>query len=285
VDLRSLEIKFARSENLPVLPQIVGSVLKVADDPNSSPKLVERVIERDPAVTAKILRVANSAYYGGANVPTIGRAISVLGINTIRSLVVSIAYQQILSGQPFAQLFCKLDFWRHSLAVATGSRILGKIENPVKAEELFCAGMMHDVGLLVLDRFAPEELDRCVRLARDENVDLLVAEREILGFDHTVVGGLLADRWSLSSTIRNAIRFHGEVDKDEQHLQTTSFISVANTLAHQCGFTHNGPGSAEFDPRAIQALAMPEEQLEVIRVVMNQEILKAQEAFQLKAAA
>ncbi|MBC8065896.1 MAG: HDOD domain-containing protein, partial [Chlorobia bacterium] len=137
VNLQSLEIKIARSENLPVLPQIVSQIMKLADDPDASPKEMEQIIERDPAVTAKILRVANSSYYGVNNIPSIARAISMLGMNTIRSLIIGVAYQQIISGRTFASHFNKLEFWRHSLGVGTGSRILSKIKIPLSAEELY----------------------------------------------------------------------------------------------------------------------------------------------------
>src|SRR5271157_330857 len=99
----------ARSENLPVLPQVVSSVLRLADDPDASPKEMERIIERDPGITAKILRVANSAYYGMSQVPTIGRALTALGMNNVRSLVVGVAYQQVISGREMAAHFSKLE--------------------------------------------------------------------------------------------------------------------------------------------------------------------------------
>src|SRR5262249_24324776 len=153
----------SRSENLPVLPQIVSQVLKLADDVEASPKDMERIIERDPAITAKLLRVANSSYYGLHQVSSTGRAISMLGMNAVRSLVVGVAYQQIIAGRTQASHFNKLEYWRHSLGVATAARILAKLKAPMLSEEMYVAGMMHDVGLLVLDRFQPMELDKAVR--------------------------------------------------------------------------------------------------------------------------
>lgn len=283
MDVHELEIKIARSENLPVLPQIVSTVLKMADDPNSSPKVMERIIERDPAITAKILRVANSAYYGLNQVPSIGRAISILGLNTIRSLVIGVAYQQIISGKIQSARFSKLEFWQHSLAVAIGARILAKLKLPLKAEELYCAGMMHDVGLLVMDRFCPIELDASLQLAADRELELQVAERQILQFDHAEVGGLLAERWGLSPLMIGAIANQYRMSEDDPFFQATCFVSAANTLAHQCGYLNNAPSSSkEFHEGAAKAIGLPEPQLEVIRTVMMQEVQKAEEAFQIK---
>jgi len=188
VDLRSLEIKVSRSENLPVLPQIVSQVLTLADDPNASARSMERLIEADAAIAAKILRVASSAFYGNTPVPTIGRAISILGMNTIRALVVGIAYQQIMSGRTQSQLFSKVDFWRHCLATAIAARVLGKILMPTKADDLYCAGMLHDVGLLVLDRFAPGDLDSALKTAMEDGMPLYQAEDMLYGFNHAMIG-------------------------------------------------------------------------------------------------
>lgn len=283
MDLESLKIKIARSENLPVLPQIVSQVIKVADDPDGSPKALEKIIERDAAISAKILRVANSSFYGLNQVNSIGRALGVLGMNTVRSLVVAIAYQQIISGRTQSQYFDKVAFWQHSLAVATTARVLGKLRSPGHTEELYSAGMMHDIGLLVMDRFCPDQLDQAIKYSRDEQIPLHQAEATVLGFDHTLVGGLLAEKWGLQGLMRNAIVFHHEPVMDDQCFESTCLIAVANGMAHQSGFTNNGGApSPEIDATAFTVLELPDEQLTIISTVVSAEIQKAQEAYQIK---
>jgi HD-like signal output (HDOD) protein len=282
VELNSLAIKVARSENLPVLPEIISSVLKLADDPNASGRAMEKLIERDPAITAKILRVANSSYYGMVKVPTIGRALGVLGMNTIRSLVIGVAYQQVVAGRAEAMHFNKLSFWRHSLAVATGARIIGKMKMPLESEELYGAGMLHDVGMLVMDRFCPDELDQAIRTAQDENCPLHLAEKQVCGFDHSDAGGLLAEKWGLPDVMSSAILYHHNVLADQEHFETTCIVAAANTLAHQCGLINNNPsGTYELDPVVEAGLNLPTEQLAIIGKVMYEEVMKAQSAFQI----
>lgn len=282
MDLRSLEIKIARSENLPVLPQIVSQVLKLADDPDASPKEMERIIERDPAVTAKILRVANSSYYGLNQVPSIGRAISMLGMNTIRSLVVGVAYQQIISGRAIASNFNKLEFWRHSLAVGTGARIISKLKMPMKSEEMYVAGMMHDVGLLAMDRFHPLELDKAIQYAVSEEMPLHQSEQLNFGFDHAQLGAMLADKWGLSPIVVDAVRYHHDHEMDDQNQSTTVIIVLANKLAHQCGLTNNIPNQpCDIEDTLLEAVGIPKEQLDVIKNVVVQELARAEEAFQI----
>lgn len=280
--MQSLEIKISRSENLPVLPQIVSQVLKLADNPEASPKEMERVIERDPAVTAKILRVANSSYYGFNQIPSIGRAISMLGMNQIRSLVVGVAYQQIISGRAVASHFNKLEFWRHSLAVATGARIISKIKMPMKSEEMYVAGMMHDVGLLAMDRFHPLELDKAIQYAIMEEIALHQSEQLNFGFDHSQLGAMLAEKWGLTPIIVDAVRYHHDPDMDSRNGSTTVIIALANTLAHECGLTNNIPNQPyEVDDSLLEAVGIAREQLDVIRNVMVQEITRAEEAFHI----
>lgn len=286
MDLNTLGLKIARSENLPVLNNVVTQVLKTADDPNASPRTLERIIERDPALTAKILRVANSSYYGMSGVSSISRAISVLGMNTIRSLVVGVAYQQILSGRSNAQLFDRLAFWRFSVATATGSRILMKLKQPLKSEEMYVAGMMGAVGLLVMDKFMPCDLDAAIQTANEEKVPLHVAEKEVLGFDHAEIGALLAEKSRLNDTIIRAVRFHNAPFEDRKGFATTGVVAAATGVAGLCGYRPSGPDLAPgLDADLLGALELDPEQIEPVRAVVQAEIERSEQAFGVKAAA
>lgn len=255
----------------------------MADDPDVSPREFGQVIEKDPAISAKILKVANSAFYGGSNVSTINRAINILGMNVMRSLVIGIGFQQIVGTRQQSASFSKLEYWRHSLAVGTCSRILGKLKVPFKSEELFGAGIMHDIGMLILDRFVPDEFEDCLTTARGDGVPLHEVEREVLGYDHADVGGLLAEKWGLNSLMRRAISFHHSPEKDGDFYETTCIVSAANALSHQCGFTNNMIAvDYEVDPAVAEAIGLPVEQFDNIKEVMVTEVLRAQDAFCIK---
>jgi HD-like signal output (HDOD) protein len=286
VEFRSLEIKISRSENLPVLPQIASSVIRLADDPDASARDMEKLIERDSAITAKVLRVANSSYYGLSQVPSINRAISILGMNTVRSLVVGIAYRQIVGSKQTSKIFSKVEFWRHSVAVATAAKILAKIKMPGRAEEIYSAALMHDLGFLVMDRFIPDELDQVICYAKDNNMPLQQAERMLNDYDHALIGGLLADRWGLKGAFKSAILYHHCPLEDTEHQQVTTLVTVADLLAHQCGFTNNAAHFAvTIDPEYLEILGVPAEQLEPIRPVIVAEVEKLQEVLQIRQAA
>lgn len=284
MEIESLAVKISRSDNLPVLPEIVRSVLKLADDADSSARELELMIERDPAIAAKILRAANSSYYGLKNIPTVGRALSVLGLNTIRSLVISISFQQMTSNRQHSHLFDKIAFWKHCMAAATAAKIIGKLRQPLRAEELYTAGMLHDVGMLVLDRFEPIRFDQAISLARKERLPLYDAERTIFDYDHAAVGGMLAEIWQLPQSIQAAITYHHDVAGDSDHLSTTSVIAVADSLAHQVGLTNNSPaGVTDMHPLAEELVELPTEQLTIIGNVVLDEVQRTQDALQIAA--
>jgi HD-like signal output (HDOD) protein len=283
VELQTLELKIARSENLSVLPQVVSTVLKMADDPNASPRMIEQIVQRDPAITAKILRVANSSFYGVAQVPSIGRAISVLGLNTMKSLVIAVAYQQAIGTKEQAVKFNKLEFWRHSLAVATGSRILAKLTMPLRSEELHAAGMLHDVGILAMDKFCPEVLDRGIEAAKKESIPLDMALQSIAGFDGSDVGALLAQKWGLSPMIYSAIRNIHEPMAEPDQAKTCSIVAAANSIAYRIQF-HNGSSFPDrgFDEYILEEAGVPAEQYDAIGGVVSAEVAKAEIAFQIR---
>lgn len=284
VELQSLAIKIARSENLASPPEVVKSVLKAINEEDASGRAIEKMIERDSALTGKVLRAANSAYYGCTNIPTVGRAISVLGLNTIRSLIVSISFGQMMSVNGNSKNFDKVGCWRHSLAVATAARIIGKMKMPMKAEELYAAGILHDVGLLVLDRFCPEELDMAIRMSFADKVPLHDAEVKVFGFDHSAVGGLLAEKWSLPKLIADAIQYQLQPLDSADHFDTTCIIHTCDVLADQLGFANNSPaGLVTNDPMVEESIGLPLEQLVVVGQVMVNEVNQAQRSFQMAA--
>ena len=283
VDLASLQIRMARSENLPVLPQAVSAILRLADDPNASQRDLEKAFERDPAITAKILRVANSAYYGGANIPSIGRAISFLGMSTIRSLVVGVAFQQVVGSKAACRNFDKLAYWRHSLATGIAARLLGKLKLPSKAEELYCTGIMHDIGMLVLERFLPEEFEKAIELSLKAGVTLHEAESTVLGFDHASVGGLLAEKWGLTEIMRAGIDHHHSPKSETKYPEVAEITETANLFAYACGFANQGTIKCPSNEQLSEMSGLAIEQIPVIVQVIQAEVEKAESSMQIAA--
>ncbi len=154
---------------------------------------------------------------------------------------------------------------------------------PMRAEELYCAGMMHDIGYLILDRFMGTELDTALEQALNDKTPIHEQEEFLYGFTHADVGGLLAEKWGMTPMIQAAVKYHHNPQEDGNYFETTCFISAANVLAHQAGFTNNTVGITwELEPHVVKAVGIPLEQFDAIRDVMVQEVLKAQDTFKIQ---
>lgn len=286
MDLQSLEIVTARSENLPVLPQVVSVVLRLIDDPTSSSRALEAALEKDPAIVAKLLRSAGSAFYGGTPPGTISRAIAMLGMSTIRSLVVGIAFQQVIGPKTSNGIFDRIEFWKHSVAVASASRVIGKVLNNPQAEQFYFAGLVHDVGLLVLDRFAADALEEAITRAKADGSTLIEAEHRVNKITHADVGGILARRWSLNELQSKAIRYHHAPEEEDTGLSIpTAIVSIADTIAHRAGFKNQASNAPDPEPDELilEFLGLPVEQLEPIQGAVAKEVDRMTQSFGVAA--
>ncbi|MBS1716255.1 MAG: HDOD domain-containing protein [Armatimonadetes bacterium] len=283
MDLESISLLISRSENLPTLPKVVNTIVELAEDPNSSTKDFERVMSTDAAITAKVLKVASSPYYGMRQINSVSQAVGVLGMKTVKSLVIGAGFHALMEGKETSRLFSKEKLWSHSLATGLASRVIAKLKKPGHAEEMYCAGMLHDIGLLVLDRFAPAQLDLAIKMAEEEGFSLWQAETLLFDFTHCAVGALLAEKWKLADVLTAVIRHHHDQRPSTEYSFEVAIVSLANTMAHRAGFTNCTPHQTpEYDEAVCETVGLPMEQLEVIEDVVKQEVFKAGETFGLK---
>ena len=282
MDLRTIELKISRGENLPVLPQVIGAVVKAADDPRTTARDLEKLIEQDAALTAKVLRVVNSPAYAVGQLTSVGRALAVIGVNRVKSLLLSLAFQNMLADRSETNSFNKVEYWRHSLAVANAAKLLGRLKVPYRAEELYCAGLLHDIGLIVMDKFCPEDLDAAIRCANSQMVSVAEAESRVLSFNHAQLGGFLSAKWGFGDAIRIMVERH----HDKACLKTpndgAAYIMVADMIAHETGFTNqlNAP-IFRLNDEILGAIDVPMEQIESIKESVVTEVAKAEQLFNL----
>ncbi len=218
------------------MPQVASKVLELSSDPNTSAAKLQQVIGDDQAMTARILKIANSAMYAcSRKIKTLTEAIVMLGFNSIRSLVVTSAARNLYNTKTNRTGLKERLLWEHSIGTAFACRFLAEKHRPGLMEEAFLAGLMHDIGKLVLNMREPEKFDEIVQIVYNENRPFAETENEILGFDHTVVGAMLVNKWKLSPVLEEAIRNHHHEAAFAADNHLLLYLDLGNKLTHKMG--------------------------------------------------
>jgi len=252
------------------LPVTTVKIVKLINDPTSTAAQVAQVLETDQALTARVLRVANSAYYGlPRQVVSARDAIVLLGHNTLRSLIFTASVAGVLGRKASGYCLDTGELWRHSISVANGSRVLARINHRAIAEEAYVAGLLHDIGKIVLDQYMQEDFQQTMSFAVEQAVSFSDAECEILGIDHAAIGGVLAERWDLPPQYVAAIRHHHEPLRAKDHLAITCLVHVADMIALELGLGLGADGLLyPLVPEAFDIIGLtPERYSEVVETV------------------
>ena len=218
--------------NLPSLPAIAMQVLDLAKKVDVDIAEIARLICKDPALSSKILRTVNSSFYGRSqHVSTISHALVILGLQSVKTLVLGFSLVNNLS-QNKSKGFKHLAYWRRSIYAATAARSLAAKVGLVQQEEAFLTALLKDIGMLVLDQVLGESYGE-IHANVENHEELVVAERRVLGMTHAEVGGLLATQWKLPPLLHVPIAFHHEPDKVEDPAlrKLTELVAIAGRCA------------------------------------------------------
>jgi HD-like signal output (HDOD) protein len=237
---------------LPTMSGVVAKVLSLTGSDKANASDVAAWISQDPALSARILRIVNSAFYGlRATVATVQRAVVILGFSRVRGMVLGAAAAESLRGlAPQAPSFALRDFWYHSAATADLASGLCRRAFPERVDEAFTAGLLHDIGGLLLAVHAGDAFEECIHAARATGRPLEEVERERLGLDHGEVGAQAAKRWNLPPSLEAAIRFHDHPSEAGESGILAAVTRVAEVMAlrdHPDAWEYVGE-APEIDP-------------------------------------
>ncbi|MEW5744030.1 MAG: HDOD domain-containing protein [Nitrospirota bacterium] len=201
----ALEKIIMETVDVPSLPPIAAKVMQLISSDYSSITELERLIERDQAFSARLLRIANSPYYGrGRSIDTVSAAIILIGFNSMKSLVAAASMKDI--HRRFG-LF-EQRHWEHSLGVSLAATLLANETQMISGEEAMIGGLIHDMGKIILNNSVPETYSLIIERVYEEGLSSIHAESEMLGFNHCNVGGLIARKWKLPRSLEAAIEYH-----------------------------------------------------------------------------
>ncbi|MGE4298155.1 MAG: HDOD domain-containing protein [Desulfovibrionaceae bacterium] len=258
---RALADFIAADTGLTSLPDIYDKITRALDDPLCSANRLADVISKDPGISARLLRLVNSPLYGAAQrIESLDRAVCLVGAQELSQLALGVTVMATFQGVGSAA-FPMAAFWRHSLACAVFSRILAAQVAGASRDRCFVAGMLHDLGRLVMFKIAPEAMGRAIQLAQANGVPMHRAEREVFGFSHCQVATALMETWNLPPALTGVVAGH-HGPADGEHRVEAAICAMGDVLAIALQHGSNGSGlvHAPFDG-AWEALGLPESAL------------------------
>ncbi len=219
-------------KDLPPMPQIVFKARSLLANPDSEMRDLSSLLESDQAIATKVLKLANSAYYGlSGKVSSIRHASSLLGFKALGQLISMVGTSAVLGKTLQGYDLDSAGTWRHSLMAASASRIIALGKNPGLENDAFSAGLIHDVGKLVLDRHVNKRKSDFERLTEGGRNSMLAAEQRILGLDHAEIGFEVCQYWNIPEAISTAIKFHHQPSKSEDD-ELAYIVFMANSIAN-----------------------------------------------------
>jgi len=245
-----LSLKLAAAvDGMPAFPKSVQKILELTRDVNCSPKDLVQVIDKDPVVTVKVLRVVNSAYYSlPKQITSINHAVVYLGFNTIKNLALSIAAIGMLPASNAAG-FDGAQYLIHSLSTAAIAKQLALRLDDADPMDCFIAGLLHDFGKVVFAQFMPTEFRKALETSQWNESSLHLALRDVIGADHAVVGAMLVEKWRFPADLVETIRYqYGPEIKDTPMI---ACVFAANQISKKLEFGFAGNRCIEQLPPAI----------------------------------
>ncbi|MBI9076962.1 MAG: zinc-ribbon domain-containing protein [Desulfatibacillum sp.] len=268
-------------KDLPPMPQVIFKARKVMANPNSSFQDLAIVLITDQAIAAKVLKIANSPFYGlSGTVSTIQQASVVLGQKTLSEILTMASTSQLLDKTMPGYGMDPGELWRHSLLVAFGARIITGRVRPHLAEDAFAAGLTHDAGKLALEPYVAERSGMFRRLMGERGLSFLEAEKAILGFDHCEIAGEVCKAWKMPENMTNAIRFHHYPSRSNgDHLAYA--LHIADSLAFNCSLEFSMDElEIKIEDGALEFLNMSQEDTIKISSMMTESVQKTTDTVQ-----
>ncbi len=255
----------SKMKSFPSMSGIAARILKLLDDPNASAGQVEQLLKQDPSLTANLLKLTNSAYFGiPAKIGSVRHAMAMLGWKKLTKLVMAACVSSITEQNIPGYDLQPGMLWEHSVAVSVTAEGLMRELKIAESDEIFTAALLHDLGKLILGGFVEKEI-KTIEEAAAGGLPFQMAEQEVLGTDHAEIGALMLETWSFPAQLVSAVRWHHAPDSAPETSPMTDIVHVANVLCLMIGIGVGVEG-LHYEPSvlATKRLGIKPTQLELI---------------------
>jgi HD-like signal output (HDOD) protein len=248
-----------RVNNIPTLPTIFETLTTALNDPRVTNQKIAQIISSDQSSAFKVLKVANSPFFGfRGGVDTISQAIMYLGTTEIKNIVFSLTIMKMFSKEKKISGFSPIELWAHSIGVGILTRAIGRVISEQKVENYFLAGILHDIGKIILLQFAHEEYTAVLKYVDENNCLIMKAEQEVFGFDHSRIGYLLAEKWRLPQPIKDVILYHASGIANDESQRLVASVHIADIAARILKFGYAGdPLIPQPNPKVWENFNLP----------------------------
>ncbi len=250
-----------RKTSLPTLPVVINNIMATARSEETSAKDLANFIVNDQAISARVLRIANSAYYGmSKKIDSISRAIVVIGFKEIISLALGMGIFSAFSKKGNDAPIDITELWKHSIGVGFAARKIAKKTMKIADESTILIGLLHDIGKIIFCLYFPDEYGEVLKKMPNEQTPLYKIENECLGLDHAEMAYLLMKQWNFPANLIQPVRYHHNPSvcpKDQ--VDMAMIVNLANFICHQSGIGHSGNNNIETDDKVLRKMGLSDE--------------------------
>ena len=278
VDKNAVRKRVEAFKNVPTLPGVFEKISQSMESSHAAAEDIASIISSDQALSAKILRVVNSVFYGfPGRISSVTHALIILGFDVVKGLVLSTSVFDMMLTKGFYGL------WEHSLGCAVVAGIIARKTNEPNPEEVSIAALLHDIGKVIIKIELPEESSYIDKAAADKEISTYEAEEEVLGFNHATVGKWVCKQWHLPNNLADPIVFHHTPNLSTFAVKPTAIVHVANALVRGIGFGSPGDNLVpKIDPKAWDSLNISDSLLEEIIAEMDEQLEDAEDFLSAK---
>lgn len=266
--------------NLPTLPNVVMEIMRLCDDPNSNTREIAALIENDPVLTTKVLKLVNSSYFGlSKELYSVNQALVLIGYNNMKNLILSTSMLRMFNDDKKVGSFSRQELWKHSIGVGIVARFLSKRYRLGNMEQAFVAGLIHDVGKVIIDWFFHDQFVTIINLVDQESCWIREAEQRVLRVTHEEIGSYLATRWHLPDVFRETIAYHHDPKSADQHQSLAAVVQVSDSIIRQLKVGYGGDPTVPSLDGSLEDILPAEETVDDLLLSVEEELENSSDLF------